>query len=67
MLSWAYSVMVKDLEPDRRRELDYALRPDSAVAVDDVELPESMQGLRPPSWWDADAPVDGLISVPGGE
>lgn len=56
--------MVDGMDAEHRRKLDYALRPDESVLVNDPELPDSMQGLRPPSWWDSDAPpVEGLISA----
>lgn len=61
LLSWGYSVMVANLDTEHRRKFDHALRPDAAVVIDDPELPVSMQGLRPPSWWDGDNPVEGLI------
>ena len=54
LLSWVYSVMVKNLDRDQREELDWALLPDSDAAVHDPDLPESLQGLRPPRGWSAD-------------
>jgi len=59
--------MVDGMSAEDRNELDYALRPTSAVLVSDPELHQSMQGLRPPSWWKGDTPVEGTIttSTPG--
>ena len=59
--------MVAGLDAEHRKKLDYALRRDSAVVIDDPDLPASMQGLRPPSWWKGVTPVEGLISLPDPE
>lgn len=64
MLSWVYSVMVENLDQEQRHKLDYALRPRDAVVVRDEMMPESMQGLKPPSWW-SDKPVQGTVTVDG--
>ncbi len=63
LLSWGYYVMVSGMDAEHRAKLDYALRPDAAVVINDPELPASMQGLRPPAWWKGDVPVEGLITM----
>lgn len=51
MLSWAYMVMVENLDYKARRKLDLALLPEAAKILDDPDLPESLQGRRVPDWW----------------
>lgn len=65
LLSWCYYLMVDGMDNEQRKNLDYALRPSEAVEIHDDELHESMQGLRPPSWWKGDTPVEGVITTSG--
>lgn len=63
LLSWGYSVMVANLDAEHRHKLDYALRPDEAVVINDPMLPGSMQGIRPPAWWKGDTPAEGTFTT----
>lgn len=51
LLSWAYTIWVRDLDPDKRREVDYALTPDEALITDDPDLPPVLRERRPPAWY----------------
>lgn len=54
-------MMVEHLDSKKRRELDYALMPRAATVINDPDLPEELQGLRPPSWYGDGTPT-GMLS-----
>ncbi|HUV09716.1 MAG TPA: hypothetical protein VMX12_01990 [Acidimicrobiia bacterium] len=61
LLSVSYSLMVENLDTEKRRELDHALMPRAKVAIDDPDLPAELQGMKPPSWW-GDGTAEGTLS-----
>lgn len=58
MLNFTYWYMVKDADADQRRRIELALvgklGESGGEIIDDPDLPESMQGVEAPAWWNSD-------------
>lgn len=58
MLNLTYARLVEFADEDGRKRIDLALAgrlgESGGEIVDDPDLPESMQGVEAPSWWNSD-------------
>ncbi len=58
MLNLTYSLLVSEADEEGRKKVNLALAgrlgESGGEIVDDPDLPESMQGMEAPSWWNSD-------------
>lgn len=58
MLNTAYARLVEFADEDGRKRIDLALAgklgESGGEIVDDPDLPESIQGMEAPAWWNSD-------------
>jgi hypothetical protein len=58
LLNFAYAQLVSYADEEGRKKIDLALEgrigEHGGELVDDPDLPESMQGMEAPSWWNSD-------------
>lgn len=58
MLNLAYAMLVSDSDDEHRKRIDLALAgkigESGGEIVADPDLPDEMQGLEAPSWWNSD-------------